>query len=43
MRQGSQTTKLMYNRLEGNFHLAHKKALFMNMSNYYSKLGHDPF
>jgi hypothetical protein len=29
--------------LEDNFHLANKKALFMNMCNYYNKLGLDPF
>lgn len=33
----------MYNRLENNFHLANKKALFMNMCLYYRKLGLDPF
>ncbi len=33
----------MYNRLQDNFHLANKKALFMNMSIYYKALGHDPF
>lgn len=33
----------MYNRLEDNFHLANKKALFMNVSNYYKALGYDPF
>jgi len=34
---------LIYNRLEDNFHLANKKALFMNISNYYRSLGVDPF
>lgn len=33
----------MYNRLEDNFHLANKKALFMNMCNYYTRLGLCPF
>ena len=33
----------MYNRLEDNFHLANKKALFINVSNYYKALGYDPF
>ena len=33
----------MYNKLENNFHLANKKALFMNMNNYYRALGYDPF
>lgn len=35
--------KLMYNKFENNYHLANKKALFMNMCNYYNKLGLDPF
>ena len=33
----------MYNRLEDNYHLANKKALFMNVANYYKALGYDPF
>ena len=34
----------MYNKLEDNFHLANKKALFMNMCNYYKdRLSLDPF
>lgn len=33
----------MYNRLDDNFHLANKKALFMNICNYYQKMGLDPF
>lgn len=33
----------MYNKLEDNYHLANKKALFMNISNYYKQLGYDPF
>lgn len=32
----------MYNRLENNFHLANKKALFLNMSDYYKALGLNP-
>ena len=35
--------QLIYNKLEDNYHLANKKALFMNMSNYYKALGFDPF
>jgi hypothetical protein len=35
--------KLIYNRLEDNYHLANKKALFMNIDNYYRVLGYDPF
>jgi hypothetical protein len=33
----------MYNKLEDNFHLANKKALFMNISSYYKMMGLDPF
>lgn len=33
----------MYNRLEDNYHLANKKALFMNICAYYQKLQLDPF
>ncbi len=33
----------MYNRLQDNYHLANKKALFMNICNYYTKQGIDPF
>lgn len=36
-------TSLMYCKLEDNFHLANKKALFMNISNYYRALKYDPF
>ena len=34
---------MIYNRLEDNFHLANKKALFVNISNYYRSLNIDPF
>ena len=34
--------KLIYNRLENNFHLSNKKALFLNMTNYYKKLKLNP-
>ena len=34
---------LMYNRLEDNYHLANKKALFMNVVNYYKAMNHNPF
>jgi tubulin---tyrosine ligase len=34
---------LIYSKLEENYHLANKKALFMNISNYYRAMGHDPF
>lgn len=34
---------LIYNRLEDNYHLANKKALFMNVVNYYKALNHNPF
>lgn len=33
----------MYNRINANYHLSNKKALFMNVSNYYKALGMDPF
>lgn len=36
-------TKLMYNRLDANYHLANKKALFVNMSEYYKAIGLNPF
>ena len=35
-------TKL-YNKLEDNYHLSNKKALFINMRNYYESLNEDPF
>ena len=35
-----QTFKI-HNRLEGNFHLTNKKALFLNMKRYFSALGED--
>lgn len=36
------TTKV-YNRLENNFHLSNKKALFWNISEYYKSKGQDPW
>jgi hypothetical protein len=33
----------MYNKLEDNFSLANKKALFINIQSYYTRLGLDPF
>lgn len=33
----------MYSKLEDNFHLANKKALFLNLKTYYAGLGVDPF
>ena len=33
----------MYNKLEDNFHLSNKKALFLNLRNYYDAIGQDPF
>ena len=33
----------MYNRMEDNFHLANKKALFYNLQHMYTALGEDPF
>lgn len=43
LKQSSKDTRLIYNKLEDNYHLANKKALFMNVSNYYKALGYDPF
>jgi tubulin--tyrosine ligase len=31
----------MYNKLEDNFHLSNKKALFINMKNYYASLNQE--
>ena len=31
----------LYNRMEDNFHLSNKKALFLNMKNYYEAVGED--
>lgn len=31
----------MYNKLEDNFHLSNKKALFLNMRNYYEAMKED--
>ncbi len=33
----------VYGKLECNYHLANKKALFMNMKLYYEAIGMDPF
>ena len=33
----------IYNRLEDNFHLSNKKALFFNMTQFYKALKEDPF
>jgi len=33
----------LYGRMEDNFHLSNKKALFLNISNYYKVRGTDPF
>ena len=32
-----------YNKLEDNYHLSNKKALFINMKNYYEARGEQPF
>jgi len=29
----------IYNKLEDNYHLSNKKALFINMSSYYEAMG----
>ena len=33
----------IYAKMEGNFHLTNKYALFFNMSKYYKSIGKDPF
>ena len=33
----------IYAKMEGNFHLTNKYALFFNMSRYYKSIGQDPF
>jgi len=33
----------IYNKLEDNYHLSNKKALFLNMKNFYEGIGEDPF
>jgi tubulin---tyrosine ligase len=33
----------LYNKIEDNFHLANKKALLLNMRNYYEAKGEDVF
>jgi len=40
--EGSMQGK-MYNKLEDNFHLSNKKALLLNMRNYYEAIGKDVF
>jgi tubulin--tyrosine ligase len=39
----SNVPTLIYNRLEDNFNLSNKKALFRNISSYYRSIGLDPF
>lgn len=33
----------LYNKIEDNFHVNNKKALFLNMKNYYEAMGSDVF
>jgi hypothetical protein len=33
----------IYNKLEDNYHLSNKKALFLNMRYYYEAVGKDPY
>jgi hypothetical protein len=33
----------LYNKIEDNFHLSNKKALWINMKHYYEAIGEDPF
>lgn len=37
------TSVKIYNKLEDNYHLSNKKALFLNMRNYYEALGQNPY
>jgi len=37
------TKPRLYNRLEDNFHLSNKKALFHNMKRFYTQKNLDPF
>ena len=37
------TNNLVHNHIEMNWHLGHKKALFMNLKYYYDSLKEDPF
>lgn len=41
--QAKQLENKLYNKIEDNFHVANKKALFLNMRIYYESLGEDPF
>lgn len=43
MKQKNKNQSLIYSKLENNFHLSNKKALFLNISNYYRSIGYDPF
>ena len=40
---GKFTEFKMYNKIEDNFHLNNKKALYINMKNYYEAMGQDVF
>ena len=33
----------LYNKIEDNYHLSNKKALFVNMRSYYEAMHQDPF
>jgi tubulin--tyrosine ligase len=33
----------MYNQIEDSWNLSNKKALYINMKNYYENMGEDPF
>lgn len=37
------TETKLYNKIEDNFHVNNKKALFLNMKNYYEAIGADVF
>ena len=36
-------TQKLSNRLENNFHLSNKKALFYNVTQYFKSINEDPF
>ena len=38
-----QTDIKLYNKIEDNFHMNNKKALYLNMKNYYEAMDEDVF
>jgi hypothetical protein len=43
MNNTKENTRYIYSKLEDNYHLANKKALFLNISSYFRAIGIDPF